>query len=278
MAGGKQKRNNTQGESKVNMANIDPFPKCTVEEGFPAQWLVLSVTCSFGLGSDLPGWPFRPLPEKRPGPNISGPKRVTSVLLPGSCPGGQLQPEPRGLRVAPEPGSRAGAVLCRMGTNASCWAVPLVSHCSVSERGGPVLLEHLQHALGLFPPRNLVEKGLEAAVAGTFSKRGLWWGPSLRQGPWPSWPCLPHVSPSRCLFFSPSHVWLPLCLCSLSWLQSHAVLMRAWPPVWGGSAAVHLINNLTLQFFRVNAAILFFTNWKRLVKLRDEWPFLLGMC
>lgn len=50
-------------------------------------------------------------------------------------------------------------------------------------------------------------------------------------------------------------------------LQSHAVLMRAWPPVRGGSAAVHLINNLTLQFFRVNAAILFLTNWKRLVKL-----------
>lgn len=61
-------------------------------------------------------------------------------------------------------------------------------------------------------------------------------------------------------------------------LESHAVLMRAWPPVWGGSAAVHLINNLTVQFFRVNAAILFFTNWKRLVKPRDEWPFLPGMC
>lgn len=30
---------------------------------------------------------------------------------------------------------------------------------------------------------------------------------------------------------------------------------------------MHLINNLTLQFFRVNAAILVLTNWKRLVKL-----------
>lgn len=39
---------------------------------------------------------------------------------------------------------------------------------------------------------------------------------------------------------------------------------------------MHLITNLTLQFFRVNAAILFFTNWKRLVKPRDKWPFLPG--
>lgn len=78
-------------------------------------------------------------------------------------------------------------------------------------------------------------------------------------------PSAPSLLPAQ--LFSPSLVWLPIRLCSLSRLESHAVLMRAWPPVRGGSAAVHLINNLTLQFFQVNAAILFLTNWKRLVKL-----------
>lgn len=115
------------------------------------------------------------------------------------------------------------------------------------------LLEHLLCALGFFPPPNLAEKGLDAAVAGMFSTKGL-------QG------CCGRRRPV-CSSSAACSALLPIRLCSLSRLESHAVLMRAWPPVRGGSAAVHLINNLTLQFFRVNAAILFLTNWKRLVKL-----------
>lgn len=73
------------------------------------------------------------------------------------------------------------------------------------------MLEHLLHALGLFPPPSLAEKGLNSAVAGMFSTKGLQGccgqhRPRLRLAP--------RLHPAQ--LFSLSRVWLPLRLCSLS--------------------------------------------------------------
>lgn len=157
----------------------------------------------------------------------------------------------------PTPGSRTGAVLHLTGTNAGCWVMSSVFHCQDFKKS---LLEHYLLVFGLFPLPNLIDKGLEVAGAAMVSENRLQWGPCPWQGL-----CGRLVLPTCSSPCSPSLVWLPLSLSSHSGL-SHAVLMRAWPPVHR-SAAVHLINILTLQFFRVNAAILFLTNWKRLVKL-----------
>lgn len=124
------------------------------------------------------------------------------------------------------------------------------SNLQVSTKCSPTLCwsTHCGYLVCFHP---LLVKVLKAAVislqGAPFLLAGQLWRPCL------SLPCT----------FSPS---LFPRISLLSWLQSPAILMRAPPPVRCSSVAVHLINNLPLQFFRVNAAILFLTNWKRLVK------------
>lgn len=85
------------------------------------------------------------------------------------------------------------------------------------------MLEQLLLVFGLFLLPNLIDKGLEVAVAATVSENFAV-GLVSRQGC-----CGRLVLPTCSSPCFPSPVWLPLSLSSHSGL-SHAVLMRAWPP------------------------------------------------
>lgn len=62
-----------------------------------------------------------------------------------------------------------------------------------------MLLQPLQCALGLSPLPIVIEKGLEAAAAGTFSQRGLRWGPPRNSARGLAGPVCPASAPDRCL-------------------------------------------------------------------------------
>lgn len=117
--------------------------------------------------------------------------------------------------------------------------------------------------VSVFPLPTLADRGLAAAVAGMRSEScggSCPWRPPCPCPLRPASPTPPRSPPRPTSCLAPARPRLPLWLVSCHFNEGSASCVQH-------SAAVHLINNLTLQFFRVNAAILFLPNWKRLVKL-----------